>query len=89
MCSLCLRYLVVSLGFDGMYEIRKLNGVLDEEDGYIVSHDICIMIIISILGRCYVRLTIVSFIRVETKTESMDISGSISASTRSSDGRKA
>ncbi len=35
-----LRHAVVGLGLDRVHEIRKLHGVLNEEDGHIISDQV-------------------------------------------------
>lgn len=41
MSSSCLRDLIARVGLDRMDEVGKENRVLDEEDGDIVSYDVC------------------------------------------------
>jgi hypothetical protein len=89
-CGSALGDFPVWLRLDGMDQVGKLYGVLDEEGGNVIPNNVCVMSS-SVLGRTsqLSRLTKVTRICIETSSEAMYISDGVWTAPASGDCREA
>lgn len=76
-----LRNLAVGAGLDRMNQVGKLDGILDEENRHIISHDVVVSLISVTIESAKNSHYLES---LQSRSIAMNITRSISASSRSS-----
>jgi hypothetical protein len=89
MSSSGLGNLAVWPGLDSMDQVRELDGILNKEDGDVVTNNIWIKLVWFHRSTSSGCLTKVAFVRVKPDGKSMHIANGISRTSTSSDCREA
>lgn len=75
--------LVVGVGLDAVNEIREVNGILDEEHGHIVSHNIKVAFIsVPVIRLAFKTLSSTLSWYSQSHGEAMDVSCCVGTATR-------